>query len=338
MSQKRILITGAAGFIGYHLIKSLSASNFELFGLDNLNDYYDVNLKLNRLKQSGIILPSMFNKKIIIKSTVFINYTFVKGDISDLELLESIVEKYSITQIIHLAAQAGVRYSIENPRKYFASNIDGFFNILETTRKYKMEELIYASSSSVYGESDQVPFKENQITYKPESFYAATKMCNEIMAYSYSKIYNLKTIGLRFFTVYGPWGRPDMSPFLFVNAIQNNIPISIFNNGLMERDFTFVHDIVEYIKGLLGKKISENFTIFNLGNGTPINLMKFIELIENELNRKAEKVYLPMQKGDVTQTWASTNEIEKVLEPFPKTKIENGLKHFINWYLEYYKL
>jgi UDP-glucuronate 4-epimerase len=338
MDKKKILITGAAGFIGYHLIKSLSTSNFELVGLDNLNDYYDVNLKLNRLKQLGIILPTTFKKEIIIKSTVFANYTFIKGDITDFEFLESIVEKYSISQIIHLAAQAGVRYSIENPRKYFESNINGFFNILELTRKYQMEELIYASSSSVYGESDQVPFKENQIAYKPESFYAATKMCNEIMASSYSKIYNIKTIGLRFFTVYGTFGRPDMSPFLFASSLQKKTPISIFNNGLMERDFTYVEDIVKYIHRIIGKKMENNFSIFNIGNGSPINLLKFIELLEKEFGVKSEKIYLPMQKGDVTKTWASTDEIEKVVEPISKTKIEDGIKEFVNWFKEYNNL
>jgi UDP-glucuronate 4-epimerase len=338
MDKKKILITGAAGFIGYHLIKLLSESNFVLVGLDNLNDYYDVNLKLERLKQSGIILPEMFNEEIIIKSTVFANYTFIKGDISELELLELIVEKYSITQIIHLAAQAGVRYSIKNPRKYFESNIDGFFNILEITRKYRMEELVFASSSSVYGESDQVPFKENEISYKPESFYAATKMCNEIMASSYSKIYNIKIIGLRFFTVYGPFGRPDMAPFLFASSLQQKTPISIFNNGLMERDFTYVEDIVKYIHGILGKKMESNFSIFNIGNGSPIKLLKFIQLLEEEFGAKSEKIYFPMQQGDVTKTWASTDEIEKVVAPIYKTKIEDGIKEFVNWFKEYYKL
>ncbi len=338
MDKQKILITGAAGFIGFHLIKSLSESTFELVGLDNLNDYYDVNLKLDRLKQSGIILPTIFNNEVNTKSSVFANYTFIKGDITDLEFLETIVEKYSITQIIHLAAQAGVRYSITNPRKYFESNINGFFNILELTRKYRMDELIYASSSSVYGESEQVPFKENQISYKPESFYAATKMCNEIMAYSYSKIYDIKTIGLRFFTVYGPFGRPDMSPILFANSLLKKTPISIFNNGLMERDFTYVGDIVKYIHRLIGKKMENNFSIFNLGNGSPINLLKFIELLEKEFGSKSEKIFLPMQQGDVTKTWASTDEIEKVVEPINKTKIEDGIKEFVNWFKEYQNL
>lgn len=338
MVKNKILITGAAGFIGYHLIKSLNLSNFELFGLDNLNDYYDISLKIDRLKHSGIFLPEKFEKATIVKSSAFENYTFIKGDICDLEFLESIVEKYSITQIIHLAAQAGVRYSITNPQKYFDSNIYGFFNILELTRKYRMNELIYASSSSVYGESDQVPFKENQTSFKPQSFYAATKMCNEIMAYSYSKIYDLKTIGLRFFTVYGPFGRPDMSPFLFASALQKKMPITIFNNGLMERDFTYVDDVVKYIHCLIGKEMKEKFSIFNLGNGSPINLMKFIELLEEEFGAESEKIYLPMQPGDVTRTWASTIEIDRVIESISKTKIEDGIKRFVNWFKEYNKL
>lgn len=337
MNQKKILITGAAGFIGFHLIKSLNFYKIPLYGIDNLNDYYDVNLKIERLRQSGIEMPTSDCDKSFVKSTTFENYTFYKGDINDLEFLESVIEKNSITQIIHLAAQAGVRYSIDNPRKYLDSNILGFFNILELTRKFQLEKLIYASSSSVYGESDLVPFTENQISCEPESFYAATKMCNEIMAFSYSKIYSIKTIGLRFFTVYGPYGRPDMSPFLFANALQKKLPISIFNNGLMERDFTYIDDIVKYITGIVNTNIIENFSIYNLGNGNPVSLFKFIELLELEFGKKAERNYLPMQKGDVTKTWASTSKIENLLGQFPKTSIEDGIRKFANWYKEFNK-
>lgn len=337
MLNHNILITGSAGFIGFHLINKLSLYNYTLIGIDNLNDYYDVKLKLDRLRECGISLSGDFNEQNEYKSSKFYNYSFLKGDICDFEFLNSIIKKYNISQIIHLAGQAGVRYSIDNPTEYLNSNVIGFFNILEISRKYQIDKLIYASSSSVYGESEIVPFIEEKISYRPESFYAATKMCNEIMAFSYSKIYNITTIGLRFFTVYGPYGRPDMSPFIFANSLIKNKPISIFNNGLMQRDFTFIDDIVYCIDKLTVIKDLPNYNIFNIGNGAPIALLEFIKLLESEFSLNGEKIYFPMQRGDVSKTWASTIEIEKILGEYPKTDIKDGVKKFVKWYKDYYR-
>ena len=338
MKKRRILITGAAGFIGYHVIKSLSLFGVELVGIDNLNDYYDVDLKIKRLRDTGIEANSSERSHKHYKSTTLPNYTFFKGDIRDIRFLEEVVFKNSITDIIHLAAQAGVRYSILNPMEYFSCNIEGFMNVLEASRKFNVEKLLYASSSSVYGETEIVPFREEDVGYNPESFYAATKMCNEIMAKSYSKIYKLRTVGLRFFTVYGPFGRPDMAPFIFSNAIVNNKSIDIYNDGNMERDFTYVDDIVSRLIKLVYAEIDEYYSVFNVGNGKSVNLNKFVSLLEREFGKVADKVYLPMQRGDVTVTWASSHKLNAVIGELEGTDLEVGIESFVKWFKDYYNV
>lgn len=335
MNFKKILITGAGGFIGYHLSKHLLELGYEVVGLDNLNDYYDVNLKHNRL--SKIKDHEMF--------------TFIKMDISDKVKLESIFQEYRPNIVINLAAQAGVRYSIENPDVYIQSNMIGFYNILEACRHFPVEHLLYASSSSVYGSNKKVPFEETDFVDNPVSLYAATKKSNELMAHTYSHLYNIPATGLRFFTVYGPMGRPDMAYFGFTDKFFNNEPIQIFNNGNFDndlyRDFTYIDDIVKGITGLLNHqpvKVKEQaaHTIFNIGNNNPENLMVFISSLElalsNSLGREIvfEKKYEPIKPGDVPATYASTEKLQKAIGFKPETTIQEGLQQFTNWYVEYY--
>jgi len=337
-----IFITGSAGFIGFHLSKKLIENGYEVIGIDNLNDYYDLNLKLSRIK----LLENISKRKNV-------NFILKKISLEDKKGINDIFETYKPKIVFNLAAQAGVRYSITNPNAYIQSNIVGFSNILECCRSIKVKNLIYASSSSVYGGNKLMPFKEDQTVDHPVSLYAATKKSNEIMAHSYSHLYNLPAIGLRFFTVYGPLGRPDMALFLFTEKILKNEPIKIFNNGDMIRDFTYIGDIVESLYRLKDKpaKGANEFDykkpdpsiswaphrIFNIGNSNPIQLMQYIDEIENALGKKAIKEYLPMQPGDVQATFADTNKLEKWIKFKPNTSIKNGVIKFINWYKEYYQ-
>ena len=312
--MEKILITGAAGFIGYHLAESLLKDNKMILGIDNLNNYYDVELKEQRLKR--------------LKS--FNNFTFKKIDIIDEKKLNNAFLSFSPSIVIHLAAQAGVRYSIENPKAFLDSNLIGFHNVIEQCRKCKINKLIYASSSSVYGLNEKIPFSVNDQTDYPVSLYGATKKSNELVSHAYSHLYGLKTIGLRFFTVYGPWGRPDMAYFSFTKKIIEGKKIEVFNHGNMQRDFTYIDDIVDGIKNTIEK----NFTheIFNLGNSKSENLMSMIRIIEKELNIKANIVFKDMQAGDVFKTYAEIKKSSKMLDFKPKVTLQIGLKRTIDWY------
>ena len=314
-----ILITGCAGFIGFHTCNTiLQETKFNVFGIDNLNKYYDVNLKKERLK--------------ILKKSK--NFNFKKKNICNLNSLKKIFKEKKFDIVINLAAQAGVRYSIDNPSVYMESNIKGFFNILECSRIFKIKHLIYASTSSVYGNLKKFPLEETDNTDKPLSFYAASKKTNEVLAYSYSNIFKIPTTGLRFFTVYGPYGRPDMSLFKFADRISKNKSIELFNNGNHVRDFTYVTDVVTSIK-LLIDKIPKNdppYAIFNIGSNNPKNLKLFLRLIEKNLNIKSKVNKLPLQKGDVHKTHANVDKLYKRIKFKPKVNIEEGIKKFINWY------
>ena len=319
--NKIILITGAAGFIGFHLSKKLLEKGVSVVGYDNLNDYYDVRLKYSRL--------DILNK--------YENFNFIKGDLANKQLVDKAFEDHKPNIVVNLAAQAGVRYSIENPRAYIDSNIIGFFNILEACRHYTVEHLVYASSSSVYGSNKKIPFSTDDQVDTPVSLYAATKKSNELMAYCYSKLYNIPSTGLRFFTVYGPYGRPDMAYFSFTDRIVSGKSIKVFNNGDMHRDFTYIDDIVEGIERLLCNppKIDENnvqHKIYNIGNNKPEKLMDFIHTLEECLGVVAEKEYYPMQQGDVYQTYADVTDLMEDFDFKPNTTIEDGLRKFVKWY------
>lgn len=324
--SKKYLITGGAGFIGFYLSKALLDAGAEVIGLDNLNDYYEVSLKEKRLS--------------VLKE--YPNYRFIKADLADKEAVFGLFEEYEPQIVVNLAAQAGVRYSIDNPEAYIQSNIVGFFHILEACRKYPVEHLVFASSSSVYGGNKKVPFSTEDQVDKPVSLYAATKKSNELMAYSYSKLYGIPLTGLRFFTVYGPMGRPDMAYFKFAKKIMAGEPIQIYNHGDMMRDFTYIDDIVTGVKNILCNppKQDENdaaYKIYNIGNNKPEKLMDYIATLEKCLGREAEKEYLPMQPGDVYETYADVQELIDDFGFKPSTTIEEGLGRFAQWFLEYYK-
>lgn len=319
-----ILVTGAAGFIGSHTVKTLCENGHEVIGVDNLNTYYDQKLKKDRLRW-------IQNKR----------FKFFKLDICNKEDLKSIFERYKINKVIHLAAQAGVRYSIENPDAYIQSNIVGFMNLLELSKDFNVDHFIYASSSSVYGLNDSESFKESQKTESPASLYAATKKSNELFAHAYSHLHKMNTTALRFFTVYGEWGRPDMAPFLFTDAILKGKKIKIFNNGEMERDFTYIKDIVDGIlsvKDLTPEETGSYYNVFNLGNNKPEKLLDFIQTIERITKITAKKEYLPMQKGDVVKTCANIAHIQSLTSYKPSTTIVQGLSNFVKWFKDYYKL
>ncbi|MHB1151395.1 MAG: NAD-dependent epimerase [Eubacteriales bacterium] len=325
--NKKILVTGAAGFIGFHLSKKLLEQNVNVVGFDNINNYYDVNLKNARL--------DILNK--------YKNFAFIKGDLADKETISNIFKDNKFDIVVNLAAQAGVRYSITNPQAYIDSNITGFFNILEACRNNPVDHLLYASSSSVYGNQQKTPFSTDDDVSKPISLYAATKKTNELMAYTYSHLYNIPTTGLRFFTVYGPYGRPDMAYFSFTQKILKGETIKIFNNGDMYRDFTYVDDIVQGIENMLcnSPNADENGAkakIYNIGNNNPEKLMYFIETLEKCIGKTAIKEYLPMQPGDVYQTYADVTELINDFDFKPSTSIEEGLSKFIKWYKEYYTI
>ncbi len=322
MNKKTLVITGSAGFIGFHLSLKLLKKGYQVIGIDNLNNYYDVKLKKDRNK--------------ILKE--YKNYIFKKIDIKNLKELNRIFKKKKIYCVIHLAAQAGVRYSLINPKSYIDNNILGFFNVLDTLRKNNVKKFIYASTSSIYGLQKKFPLKEKFNTDNPIQLYAATKKSNEVMAASYSHLYKISTIGLRFFTVYGPWGRPDMALFKFTKNILKGKPIDIFNKGRHVRDFTYVEDIVNGIcKIIINKKINLGSKIYNIGNGKKISLMKYIELIEKNLMKKSKRRYLSLQKGDVIKTHSDTRLLKKDYDYFPNTSVESGVKKFIEWYISYFR-
>jgi len=332
----KILVTGAAGFIGFHLVKAILSSGNEVVGIDNINDYYDVNLKYARLKETGINRDLISENKKLIKSTLNKNYQFAKIDITDLKRLEELFEKEQFTHVVNLAAQAGVRYSLENPHAYIQSNVVGFVNILECCRNYKIKHLIYASSSSVYGANAKIPFSEEDLVDHPVSLYAATKKSNELMAHTYSHLYNLPTTGLRFFTVYGPFGRPDMAMFLFTDAIFNDKLIKVFNHGELYRDFTYIDDIISVVIATITQPTDEKYAIFNIGNSKPEKLIDFIEAIEQCIGKNATKEMLPMQPGDVESTWADVRKLKEMYGYDPKVSIKEGVSRFIDWYKDYF--
>ena len=350
----KILVTGAAGFIGYHLSNKLVASSKNtVIGLDIINDYYDINLKFDRLKQLGISHKDLIQNKIL-ESSKFNNFSFIKSDLADHDFILDFMKNEQFDYVINLAAQAGVRYSIDNPRAYIHSNIDGFLSILEGSRHNNVKHLIYASTSSVYGLNSSMPLEESKSTDHPIAVYAATKKANELLAHSYSHLFGLPSSGLRFFTVYGPWGRPDMALFLFTEAILKKKPMDLFNYGNMIRDFTFVDDIVESICKLIknppkgsdkwsnklpeSDKSSAPYRIFNIGNGSPVKLMDYIHEIENQINIKGIYNFKEIQPGDVPATHASTEKLNDYIKFKPKTSVKDGIKKFLDWYVSYYNV
>ena len=338
----KILVTGAAGFIGYHTCLKLVKQGHVIYGIDNINDYYNPELKYDRLKELGFdkIESKIFNNEV--QSINYVSLRFSRIDITDDLSISSLFEIEKFEVVCNFAAQAGVRYSIKNPKAYIDSNITGFFNIIEGCRNNQVKHLIYASSSSVYGKNEKVPFETTDNVDHPISLYAATKKSNELMAHAYSNLYNIPTTGLRFFTVYGPWGRPDMAMYLFADAIANNRSIKVFNNGNMSRDFTYIDDIVNGVEILLQHPPEFNdmktpYKIFNIGNGRPETLLDFIKVIENSFGVEAKKDYLPMQAGDVPQTWADINQLEK-LGYKSTTGIFEGVTKFVKWYKQYHNI
>ena len=340
--MKNIFVTGAAGFIGANLCYELIKNKFNVIGLDNLNSYYDISLKKARLQKIKTFSQGSN-----------LSWKFINGDIEDIQVLERIFTNFSPKIVIHLAAQAGVRYSIENPSIYISSNLLGFNNIIECCRNYSISNFIYASSSSVYGGNKKIPFTEKDPVDHPISLYAATKRSNELIAHTYSHLYGLPTTGLRFFTVYGPWGRPDMAPMIFTKAILSKAPIKIFNHGKMFRDFTYIDDVTEAILKLINKPATSEknseiilnpalswapYKIFNIGNSNTISIIDFIKLLENELDIKAIKEFTDIKPGDVEITSADTSELHDWIGYKPSTSIENGIKKFIEWYKNYYKV
>ena len=321
-----ILITGIAGFIGSHLARNLLTRGDKILGIDNISDYYDVNLKYDRLN--------------ILKK--YKNFIFEKVDISNYTDLEKIIKKHKVSKICHLAAQAGVRYSLEAPMEYIKSNIVGHLNMLEICRNYEIKNIVYASSSSVYGGNTKVPFSVSDRVDSPVSLYAATKRSDELMSYTYNHLYGINTIGLRFFTVYGPWGRPDMATWIFTKKIINDEPIEVFNNGNMERDFTYIDDIINGTISILDSckdDSNESFSkVYNIGNNKPENLLNFITLIEENLGKKAIKIMKPLQKGDVANTYADIKDIQADYNFKPKTKLVEGIPKFIEWFKNYHNL
>ena len=324
----KILVTGAAGFIGYHLAQRLLSQGQQVYGIDNLNDYYDVNLKKARLAQ----LQSHSE------------FTFQQLDLSDRAGISQLFQNQKIDRVVHLAAQAGVRYSLDNPHAYADSNLMGFLNILEGCRHSKIEHLVFASSSSVYGNNTKVPFAVSDNVDHPISLYAATKKANELMAHSYSHLYNLPITGLRFFTVYGPWGRPDMAYFKFVKAIAENKPIDVYNFGKMQRDFTYIDDVIEGIVRVIEKPPQSDsetssavpYKIYNIGNNSPVELLTFIEVVEAAMGKTAVKNLFPMQPGDVPSTYADVDDLMADVGFKPSTPIEEGIRQFVEWYRDYY--
>ncbi|MFN3940049.1 MAG: NAD-dependent epimerase [Chitinophagales bacterium] len=349
----KILLTGTAGFIGFHLAKLLMEEGYAVVGLDAINEYYDVQLKYGRLKECGIQQDAIEYGKLITSKT-YPNYKFIQANLEDKETIERIFSEQKFTHVCNLAAQAGVRYSLQNPHAYITSNITGFMHILECCRHHHIQHLVYASTSSVYGLIKQMPLSEHTAADHPMTLYAATKKANEMMAHSYSHLFQIPTTGLRFFTVYGPWGRPDMALFLFTDAILQNKPIDVFNYGNMVRDFTYVSDIVESVKRCLFKPAMPNaawdgfnpdpatssapYRLFNIGNSTPVKLTDYIEAIEEALGKKAIKNLLPIQPGDVPETHADVSDLTQHVHLKPSTTINDGVNSFVKWYLDHYNI
>jgi UDP-glucuronate 4-epimerase len=339
----KILVTGAAGFIGLHVCLQLLKKGHHVVGLDNLNAYYDINLKLARLQELGIakenaILPHQISRS----ENYGKSFNFIKMAIEDRQQLPILFKNEGFDVVCNLAAQAGVRYSIENPESYIDSNIVGFLNVLECCRNYQIQHLVYASSSSVYGSNTKIPFETTDPAEYPISLYAASKKSNELMAHTYSHLYGFATTGLRFFTVYGPWGRPDMAMFLFTDAIINDKPIKVFNKGNMERDFTYIDDITEGVVRVIEKSIEnrkvthELYKLYNIGNTKAVRLLDFIQTIEHKLNKEAKKEFLPMQDGDVARTWANVDALKVDYGYSPSTTITEGVGKFVDWFREFY--
>ena len=352
----KILITGTAGFIGSHLALKLLKRGDEVVGLDNINDYYDQNVKYGRLQRTGIISTLEEGKEIkeneLLTSSIYPNYKFIKMNLEDKKSMETLFESEKFDAVCNLAAQAGVRYSLTNPQAYVDSNIVGFVNILECCRHYEVKNLSYASSSSVYGLNEALPFSTSHNVDHPISLYAASKKSNELMAHTYSHLFGIQTTGLRFFTVYGPWGRPDMALFLFVKAALEGKTIDVFNNGDMLRDFTYVDDIVEGVTRVIDNpsNANENWTgknpdpstssapykIYNIGNNNPVKLMDFIKAIENKLGKKIDKNMMPIQPGDVPATYADVTDLVENLDYKPETSIQEGIDQFVDWFIEFF--
>jgi len=346
----KILVTGSAGFIGYHLSQVLLARGDEVVGIDNINDYYDVNLKYARLEKLGIHCVEEGKK---VSSSTYDKHTFIQMDISNTKAIEKLFEVEQFDAVCNLAAQAGVRYSLENPHAYIQSNILGFMNILEGCRHHHVSNLCYASSSSVYGMNTSQPFKTSDHTDHQISIYAATKKSNEMMAHTYAHLYGIRTTGLRFFTVYGPWGRPDMAPMLFADAILNDRAIKVFNHGKMSRDFTYIDDIVDGIVKVIDKPATKTkdfdtsnpnpacskapYRIYNIGNNAPLSLMTFIETLEKALDKKAQKNFMDMQDGDVVSTYADVSDLINDFGYKPDTPLAEGIGAFVTWYKDFYK-
>ena len=346
----KILVTGSAGFIGFHLTKKLLERGDEVIGIDNINDYYDVNLKYARLRELGITVAQESDKEV---SSIYEKHIFIKMDISDTEAIAQLFKDEKFDAVCHLAAQAGVRYSLENPHTYIQSNVMGFMNILEGCRQSNVLNLCYASSSSVYGLNTSQPFKTSDHTDHQVSIYAATKKANEMMAHTYAHLYGIATTGLRFFTVYGPWGRPDMAPMLFADAILNDRAIKVFNHGKMSRDFTYIDDIVDGIVKVIDNPAKPTkefdtsnpnpsrskapYRIYNIGNNAPLSLMIFIETIEDALDKKAEKNFMDMQDGDVVSTYADVSDLMHDFDYKPDTPLAKGVDKFVQWYKDFYK-
>lgn len=349
----KILVTGSAGFIGSFAAEGLVDRGDEVIGLDSINDYYDVNLKYGRLEKDGID-RSAIKKDSLVKSSKYSNYSFIKMKLEDRQDLERLFKTEGFDMVCHMAAQAGVRYSITNPHAYIESNIVGFQNILEACRYNNIRHLVYASSSSVYGLNENYPFSTHDNVDHPISIYAATKKSNELMAHAYSHLYGLPTTGLRFFTVYGPWGRPDMALFIFTKAILEERPIDIYNNGKMKRDFTYIDDIIGGIINVLDTPPKGNsgwsgrhpdpssspapYRIYNIGRNSPVSLMDFIDSIERSVGKRAKRNYLPMQPGDVPATWADVDDLVRDLDYSPHVQIREGVERFVKWYMEYFKI
>jgi UDP-glucuronate 4-epimerase len=329
----KVLITGIAGFIGFHVAKRLLHEGYDVVGFDNLNDYYEIQLKIDRLKE--LQLENLESNWI---SNNF-KLKFVKADLMEKDVLMKLFQDERFDYVVHLAAQAGVRYSLTEPQKYIDSNITGFLNILECCRNYPVKHLVFASSSSVYGLNTKVPFSIEDRTDAPISFYAASKKANELMAHTYSHLFKIPTTGLRFFTVYGPWGRPDMAMYLFTKAIVNDEPIKVYNQGKLSRDFTYIDEIVESIFRLISKPNSTTdipFNLFNIGNNSPEKLGDFIDAIETSLGKIAQKELLPMQAGDVEKTYADIQSLIDYIDYKPQVSIQEGIRKFVNWYKDYY--
>jgi len=335
----KILITGAAGFIGFHAVKHFAENGDRVVGLDNINNYYDVNLKYSRLKETGISKALIQNHKAV-QSVNYPNYRFFKADLLDKEFIDELFKREHFDVVCNLAAQAGVRYSIENPYAYIDTNIVGFLNILEACRFHPVHHLVYASSSSVYGSNEKIPYSESDQVDSPVSLYAASKKSNELMAHAYSILYNIPTTGVRFFTVYGPWGRPDMAPFLFMNAIINESPIKVFNHGKLSRDFTYIDDIIAGLSAIIDFPSTKNlpYRIYNIGSGKPIRLLDFIAVIEKATGKKAIKEMVDIQDGDVYQTYADTSILEHDLKYKPNTTIQEGINQLYKWYVTHLTL